>query len=102
MGGYTGFSRFQKYNYIFVILIKKIDKDGGKYVGYAQNAVNCGVECVYFATHTIHILKDLDFSPFSQSTDREYLFPNSCRNSQIPYGIVAHEQFSLSISHANL
>ena len=41
-------------------------------------------------------------SPFSQSTDREYLFPNSCRNSQIPYGIVAHEQFSLSISHANL
>ena len=41
-------------------------------------------------------------SPFSQSTDRGYLFPNSCRNSQIPYGIVAHEQFSLLISYANL
>ena len=35
---------------------------GAKYVGYAQNAVNCGVECVYFATHTTHILKDLDFA----------------------------------------
>ena len=37
-------------------------KYGAKYVGYAQNAVNCGVECVYFATHTTHILKDLDFA----------------------------------------
>ena len=62
MGGYTGFSRFQKYNYFYVILVKKMDKDGAKYVGYAQNAVNCGVECVYFATHTTHILKDLDFA----------------------------------------
>ena len=35
---------------------------GAKYVGYAQNAVNCGVECVYFAIHTTHILKDLDFA----------------------------------------
>ena len=35
---------------------------GAKYVGYAQNAVNCGVECVYFATHTTRILKDLDFA----------------------------------------
>ena len=39
-----------------------MDKDGAKYVGYAQNAVNCGVECVYFATHTTRILKDLDFA----------------------------------------
>ena len=39
-----------------------MDKDGAKYVGYAQNAVNCGVDCVYFATHTTHILKDLDFA----------------------------------------
>ena len=39
-----------------------MDKNGAKYVGYAQNAVNCGVECVYFATHTTHILKDLDFA----------------------------------------
>ena len=37
-------------------------KYGAKYIGYAQNAVNCGVDRVYFATHTTHILKDLDFA----------------------------------------
>ena len=25
MGGYTGFSRFQKYNYFYVILVKTMD-----------------------------------------------------------------------------
>ena len=36
-----------------------MDDSVAKYVGYAQNAVNCGVECVYFATHTT---QDLDFA----------------------------------------